>query len=505
MKNKTTGLLFFTLLSFVITLAGCAGDQVVIGRTDQLPQNITFEQSTEQKTEDLSKIEYFRSRTHNTDRFKSSETNTLNKDRPDNHGASEKQKYTGKKITLDFFDIDIRNVFHLMSRVSGKNFAIDNDVKGKVTLTLDKSVPWDQVLDLILRMNQLGMTLENDIIRIATLKTLKQEEEIKLEEEQTAPLITEYISVNYANAKTDVMPHISLTPKRGSISVDDRNNQIIIKDTAEVVRQARETVRKIDKVTPQVMIEARIIEASDLFSREIGSTFSSSGTLIDTDNILGSTGTSYTISATNPPVSNLGNIGLVFTRASGIPFSTISAQIDASESKGLLSIISAPKILTMSNKTAIIKQGVRYPFTSTDTDGNISTTLEDIVLELQVTPHVTSDKRISMTIKISNNEIGNIINNQTSFTTKETSTELLINDRDTVIIGGIKKTLNDFSDSGIPVLKDIPVLGWFFGKKSRAQTKTELIIFIKPEIVQLEPKIIKKQDIREVGSEQMGQ
>lgn len=405
------------------------------------------------------------------------------------------KKYAGERIALNFFETDIKNVFRILMDVSGKNFAIDKDVSGTVTLSFDKPVPWDQVLDVILKMNQLGMAFEGDIIRIATLKTLTVEEAErqaritatqKLEEQKKAlePLITEYIPVNYANAKTDVLPHIVLTEGRGSITVDDRNNQIIITDIAEKVKQAKEIVNQIDKVTPQVIIEARIVEASDNFSREFGTSWSVAGTKTDSSSLGGTLG--YDMSATNPPTSTLGEIGIQFSRLIGDQFRVIDARLMASESEGTIKIISAPKILTLDNKPAKIKQGLSYPFNKLDADGNTTTEFKDIALELEVTPHVTPDQRISMKIVIKNNEIGAIINNQISFTTKEADTELLVDDGDTVIIGGIRKTKKSTGESGVPLLKNMPVLGWLFKTKSKTDEMEELLIFITPRIVQLE-------------------
>ncbi|MGB5990944.1 MAG: secretin N-terminal domain-containing protein, partial [Desulfobacterales bacterium] len=210
-------------------------------------------------------------------------------------------KYTGEKIALNFFETDIKNVFRILMDVSGKNFAIDKDVSGKVTLSFDKPVPWDQVLDLVLKMNRLGMVYEGDIIRIATLKTLRDEEgeqqemlaavqKLKEQKKALSPLITEYISVSYANAKNDVAPHLIPTQGRGSITVDGRNNQIIITDIAEKVKKAKEIIKKIDKVTPQVMIEARIVEATDTFTREIGTSWAITGTRPDDGGLGGSLG-----------------------------------------------------------------------------------------------------------------------------------------------------------------------------------------------------------------------
>jgi type IV pilus assembly protein PilQ len=403
-------------------------------------------------------------------------------------------KFTGEKIALNFYETDIKNVFRILMDVSGKNFAIDKDVTGKVTLAFDKPVPWDQVLDLVLKMNGLGMVYEGDIIRIATLKTLRIEQEerqaaftakqkLEAQKKTLEPMTTAYIPVNYANAKSDVLPHITVTKGRGNVTVDARNNQIIITDIAEKIREARQIVKKIDKVTPQVMIEARIVEATDTFSREIGTQWSISGTR--TDGSLGGT-LGYDMSAINPPSSSLGSIGISFSRVVGNTFKIIDAKLSASESEGNVKIISAPKILTLDNKPAKIKQGLAYPYNKLDADGNTTTEFKDIALELEVTPHITPDDRVTMKIVIKNNEIGAVINNQISFTTKEAYTELLVNDGDTIVIGGIRKTRKDLNEKGLPYLRKLPVLGWLFKTDSKENSTDELLIFITPRVVQLQ-------------------
>ena len=403
-------------------------------------------------------------------------------------------EFTGEKIALNFYETDIKNVFRILMDVSGKNFAIDKDVSGKVTLTFDKPVPWDQVLDLVLKMNGLGMVYEGDIVRIATLKTLREEQEErqaaiaakkKTEEQKKTlePLTTAYIPVSYANAKADVLPHIHVTEGRGNVSVDARNNQIIITDIPEQVQKAKEIVKKIDKVTPQVMIEARIVEATDTFSREIGTQWQITGTR--SDNSLGGT-LGFDMSATNPPSSSLGSIGISFSRLVGNQFQIVDAKLSASESEGTVKIISAPKILTLDNKPAKIKQGLAYPYNKLDADGNTTTEFKDIALELEVTPHITPDDRVTMKIVIKNNEIGAVINNQISFTTKEAYTELLVDDGDTIVIGGIRKTRKDINETGLPFLRKIPVLGWLFKTKAKENSAEELLIFITPRVLQLQ-------------------
>jgi len=409
-------------------------------------------------------------------------------------------KYTGEKIALDFYETDIKNVFRILREVSGKNFAIDKDVSGKVTLSLEKPVPWDQVLDLVLRMNQLATVEEDDIIRVATIATITNESELrkseaaaaneaKKQEKALEPLVTEYISVSYANASSDVLPHIVLTPDRGSVTVDERNNQIIITDSAEMIRQARETIRKIDQVTPQVLIEARVVEATTSFSREIGTQWNVAGGPVYTrevgNGLIPEGALNYNISATNPPSQSKGVIGINFSKLTGTPFEIMNAQLLAAESNGDVSIIASPSILTLDNKTAKIKQGTQVPIAKLDDSGNTVIEYRDVDLELEVTPHVTADNRISMEIKITNNNLGAIINNEQSFTTKEANTELIVNNGDTVVIGGIRKSKRETGESGVPGLMDVPVLSWLFKTQKKSEDLEELLIFITPKIILL--------------------
>ena len=453
------------------------------------------------------------------------------------------KKYTGEKIALDFFETDIKNVFRILRQISGKNFAIDQDVTGKVTLSLEKPVPWDQVLDLVLKMNQLGMVKEGDIIRIGTLQTFRKEEELKrarlLAEQKTkeqkkdlAPLVTEYIEINYSNAKNDILPHLQqiLTKDRGQLSVDERTNQIIMTDTAPKIQQAREIVARLDRVTPQVGIEARIVEATTSFAREIGvqwgveSGIASTGTQPYSASRIGGEGDSGFGTAGDPsqpsflagsgapgtpgvgpqrgfdtlggtygwdtavnlPASlSAGAIGFNFLRIAGTPF-LLNAKLMAAESQGETKIISAPKIVTMDNVEALIKQGVRYPYNKLDESGNTVTEFEDIDLVLTVTPHVTLDHRISLRLHITKKDLGDVILGQQSFTNKEAQTELLVNDGDTVVIGGIIKSRKSVGEKGLPFLSKVPLLGWLFKNHQKSDDKEELLIFITPRIVQLE-------------------
>jgi len=410
------------------------------------------------------------------------------------------KKYTGEKIALDFFETDIKNVFRILREISGLNFAIDKDVSGRVTLTLDKPVPWDQVLDLVLRMNQLGKVQEDNIIRIATLSTLKAEEDLRAakiaavqkslqQEKALEPLMTEYIPVSYSNAATEVLPHISpiLTPDRGTVSVDTRGNQIIMTDTEDKIWQARDIVNRIDKVTPQVVIEARIAEVSTDVSSEFGFDWDASIGPANSDLFDGLLNGDMAMNF--PAAGASSSVGFTFDKIGGTPF-LLNARLNALESTGEGKIISSPKIVTLDNKPARIKQGIEYPYLERDDTGGSSVSFKEIDLLLEVTPHVTPDNRVSMQIKITKNDIDTITQGVPSLSTNEADTELLVNDGDTIVIGGIMKTRKTNAVAGFPWLSKIPVLGWFFKTEADSKESSELLIFITPKIIKLEQREI---------------
>jgi len=404
------------------------------------------------------------------------------------------RKYTGEKIALDFYQTDIKNVLRILRDVSGRNFAIDKDVKGSVTLTLVKPIPWDQVLDLILKMNQLGQIVEGDIVRIVTISTLRKEEKIhadelkaaqSLKEQQIAlePLVTEYIPINYASATSDIKPRLEQikTPQRGQVGVDSRNNQIIMTDTADKIAQAKEIIKSIDKVTPQVIIEASIVEVSEDFSREIGTEWGLTRGPVENDNAAHT----YTVAMNNPTSAGGSTIGYQFARIAGSTFS-LNAELQAIETSGDGKIISTPKIVTLDNKQATIKQGLEYPYLERDSSGLATVKFKKIDLELKVKPHVTPDNRISMQINIIKNDIASITGGVPSLSTNEANTELLVNDSDTIVIGGILKSSAQEGENRFPLLSKIPILGWLFKSKNVSNQKKELLIFITPKIVHLE-------------------
>jgi len=429
-----------------------------------------------------------------------------------------KRKYSGEMISLDFYETDLKNVFRILGEVSGKNFAIDSDVRGTVTMSLDKPVPWDQVLDLVLKMNQLGQTMEGNVIRVATLETLAREEkalkdaieareDVLKSQEKLEPLFTETIDVNYSSAQVDILPKLMELLKeyagdqdfrinkddptappefRGVLSVYDPKNQIVIRGTKSLIEKARYLVGLLDKPTAQVLIEARIVEATKSFSRDIGTQFSIGpgiGNKFNSSTLGGDW--DLALESNFPNQAAKSGVGFDFSRLVGSPLA-INAAIDASETEGETKTISAPKILTLDHEVATIKQGVSYPIVKLDEAGNTTTEFEEIVLELKVTPHVTKDERVSMEIMIAKDDIGERVGTNYSFMVNQATTKLLVNDGETVVIGGISKTKETNSETGLPGLRKIPLLGKLFGMSSKLKDKSELMIFITPRIVQLE-------------------
>ena len=407
------------------------------------------------------------------------------------------KKFTGEKIKLDFYETDIKNVFRILRSVGGLNFAIDKDVEGKVTLALEDPVPWDQVLDLVLKMNNLGQKSEGNVIRIATLDTIRKEEKFAQEaiterkkslEDKASyePLVTEYIPINYSDAEADIKPHIDqiLTKDRGKISVDKRTNMIIVTDVQSKIDQAKETIYRLDRVTPQIMIEAKVVEVSKTFSRELGLGLGFQKTQTAW------TGREKDFNvALNYPSSGAVNTGAFnFYNILGSNFLNLKAQIAAAETKGDVKIISSPRILTLDNKKAKIKQGLEFAYLERDSAGGSSVKFKNIDLLLEVTPHVTPDKRISMMVYLTKNDIDSISNGIPSLSTNEAETELLVNDNDTIVIGGIVKTTDNKSDSGTPGLSSIPILGRLFRFDKDIDNRNELLIFLTPSIIQLEQK-----------------
>ncbi len=416
------------------------------------------------------------------------------------------KRYVGRKISLDFQDAEITNVFRLIADVSGFNIVVGEDVKGKVTLKLI-NVPWDQALEILLKMNSLGQVREGNIIRIATLSNLarQEDEEAKAKESKTKAeeLVTKVIYVNYAKAKELSEPLKKNLSPRGDITIDDRTNTMILKDIPRNISVISDLVKTLDTQTPQVLIEARIVEATTSFARALGIQWGATFTNFSKSGVIGVSGQGLPPSTTSPfgtptpdfavnlpagtisapGLSGFGGLGFTFGRFTGSPFN-LDLRLSAGENQGLSKTISAPKITALDNQEAKIEQGESIPFSSTSAQGT-QTVFVDANLTLQVTPHVTQDGSIAMKLKISNNE-PDFANNTTAgppIKKKEAVTNILIKDGDTTVIGGIVVNKKGDTVQGVPWFNKIPIIGWLFKTNTVTDETTELLVFLTPRIV----------------------
>ncbi len=430
-------------------------------------------------------------------------------------------KYTGDPITLEFQNADIHALLRIIAEVSGLNIVTSDDVKGEVTIKL-KNVPWDQALDVILEAKDLDKMQVGNVVRIAPAATIKATKERKLAsiktEEQLEPLLTSVIPVNFAKsseiAATIKGKEVGMVSERGSITAEDRTNVLIVKDIKKNVDAINAMVKRLDRATPQVMIQARIVQADDDFTRGLGiqwggayrnqsdrSHFGLSGlrtgsaaNLFDTTwtPTTGSTEPTWssTVSPSPAMAVNLGQsmgsgVGITLGRLGGTLFD-LDLRIDVGENTGTAKVIARPKVVTLDNKKATIRQGEKYPYIVRDDDGNLSTELKDIELLLEVTPRIAFDGSINMEIKVKRNAIGSTKNQlgDPSIASREVETEVLVMDGETSVIGGIIEEEMIDTVNKIPWLGDLPGVGFFFKGQTKTKSKKELLVFITPHVLE---------------------
>jgi type IV pilus assembly protein PilQ len=420
--------------------------------------------------------------------------------------------FKGKKITIDMQDADIINVIRLMGDVSGKNVVIGEDVKGKVTVKL-KNVPWDQALDVVLKTKDLGREERGGIIRVVPQAKLDAEREARFklqdEREKKLPTTVRLIPVNYAIAQ-QLTPQVKeLLSARGKVTFDARTNVIIVEDIRDNLDQAERLVRTLDTQTPQVLIEARMVEGTTSFTRALGIQWGGGlffsqrggnptglvfpnnvGLVGGADDAAGLNGAATpgvffpSNFAVNLPAQNV-NSGVGLNLGSVGNFGFVNARLTAAEASGQAKIISAPRITTLNNTRARITQGtdITVPIV---TQNQLTVQTVKAALELDVTPHVTADGSILMAIKLTNNvpdfsqQVGQGV---PPVSTKEAETEMLVQDGDTAVIGGIytRNTAENYAQT--PFLGSIPILGWLFKNSTESDTRSEMLVFITPRIV----------------------
>lgn len=425
-------------------------------------------------------------------------------------GAPQQRRgYVGKRVSFEFKDIDIHNLLRIIAEISKKNIVVADDVTGKITIRL-RNVPWDQALDLILRSKSLGKEEFGNIIRVAPLSKLEDEAKSRAERKKNQRLLRDLtvalIPVNYATATAMKDRVKEVLTERGNVATDDRTNTLIVRDLPENMGKVRSLVTSLDLQTPQVLIESRIVEASTRYAREIGVQWGGQGIMSSTNGnptglvfpssvaVGGGIVSASTTGTANPanyavslPVGagegNGGAVGMAFGSAGGAV--QLNLRLSALESQGAIKTISAPRITTLDNATASISQGVSIPFSQVSAAG-ANTQFVQARLSLDVTPHITQDGSVLMDIKAANNQpdpsnAGS--NGQPGISRKEASTNVLVKDGETTVIGGIYVRTGSSSQAGLPVLSKIPVLGFFFRNYRELETKNELLIFITPRIL----------------------
>jgi type IV pilus secretin PilQ/predicted competence protein len=413
-------------------------------------------------------------------------------------GLIDGKEYEGRRISLDFKDVPVADVLRLIAEVSDLNLIAGDEVEGSVTIRL-VDVPWDQALDVILLTKGLGFVRVGSVLRIAPADIIKAEEELRLQErrnkETLEDLVVKLQPVNYANvADMSQLVKRLLTP-RGTVNVDVRTNTLIMKDIPSVIDEATALIKAIDTETPQVLIEAKIVEAALDFSRELGSVWSA-GTNELEDGFSG-----------NAPRRDLGGPDFRFHDANNVIFGNpitsvptgvmnmsafvlnenfnIEVQIQAAESTGDGKVISSPRILTLDNREAEIQQGVSIPF-QTFENGDAKLEFIDAVLSLLVTPHVTSDKTIIMQIEVTRNAPDDSVPTPTgspAIARAEARTETLVKDGQTLVIGGIYTINESERESRVPYLHRLPLIGSAFKSREVTDQRKELLIFVTPRIV----------------------
>lgn len=431
--------------------------------------------------------------------------------------VGQRRGYSGRRIDLDLKDADIHNVLRLIGDVSRRNIVVADDVSGSVTIRL-RNVPWDQALAVILQSKSLGMVEQGNMIRVAPLSRLQKERELEIArrkmEVELAPIETRLIPVSYASAEGLRARVAPLLSDRGSISIDDRTNTIIARDVAAALDQVEELTRALDTQTPQVLVEARIIEATSRYSRDVGIQWGGAGTASSvtgnptglafpssvsvaggaTDGntpTQGLSAFSNTISNPNFAVNLPAAVGAGAGGALGLTFGSIdnnvnlALRLSAAETSGMLRILSSPRVLTLDNTAASITQGTLIPFSQVSAQG-VQTAFQNASLELKVTPHVTADGSVHMGVTITRDEPD--FNNtgargDPTILKRSASTELLVMDGHTAVIGGIFTRNTGRSVDQVPFFGDIPILGLLFQRRRTSDTRGELVIFITPRIV----------------------
>jgi len=428
---------------------------------------------------------------------------------------SDAVRYSGEPISVNLKDVDLRDFFRLIHEISGLNVVVDPSVRGTLTIVLD-DVPWDQALDIVLKNNDLDKQLEGNVLRIATKDTLRKEAEenrdLAKAQAEAVSVVTTTRQLSYAKATSLAVTLKKFLSSRGDIIADDRSNTLIIRDIPSTLPVLDNLIRQLDRRAQQVQIEARVVQASRQFSRDIGTQLAAA--LGTGHSVLGgasSVGTSPithfpappfcfgTCTGTNPPVQGVqssGNMPLLTNLPAQAPTSGFSyifqngqfaldEIITAAENRGVGKLLSKPSLITQNNEKATVKQGTKIPV-QTIINNTISVQFVDAVLELDVTPQITADGTIFMDVTVENDQIDNGIQRVQgipAISTQSAETKVTVNDGATVVIGGVIVTNQQTTINQVPFVGSVPILGNLFKERSVSSTSQELLFFLTPRIL----------------------
>ncbi len=428
-----------------------------------------------------------------------------------------KDVFEGERLSLNFQDIEVRSVLQLIADFTGLNMVVSDAVSGNLTLRL-KNVPWDQALDIILKTKGLGKRENGNVIYVAPSEEIAAREKLELESQQQvqelAPLRSEFIQVNYARAG-DIANMLkssdnSLLSDRGNVTVDDRTNNLLVQDTVLKLNEIRRLVERLDIPVKQVLIESRIVIANDDFSKSLGVRFGISNkdanTLIndptssdrDFDAIAGNLeGTDQALQGADislnnrlnvnlPAVNSTGSIGLALAK---LPLGLLlDLELSAAQAESRAEVVSTPRVIASNQTTARIEQGTEIPFQSATSSGATDVEFKKAVLSLEVTPQITPDNRVSMKLKVTNDSVGEEVPSGfggfiPSIDTNEVETDVLVDNGQTIVLGGIYQQDKADSISRVPFFSDLPLVGFLFRSTSIRDDKSELLVFITPKII----------------------
>ena len=420
----------------------------------------------------------------------------------------DKFPYTGEKLSLNFQDIEVRAVLQLIADFTELNLVASDSVGGGITLRL-QNVPWDQALDLVLKTKGLGKRQVGNVLLVAPAEELAARERLELEASkqvaQLAPLRTEFIQVRYAKADevvTLLTSEQGLLSERGRASVDERTNTLIIQDTSEKLQAIRDALTILDVPVRQVLIEARIVIARTNLGEELGVRWGGAGFNANADRLTRIGGSIDTIGDLNNdlvdgetptvefPDALVVDLGVQNAAASSLAvgFSAadylIDLELSALETDGKAEIVSQPKVITADGQTARIESGTEIPFQRATSSGATSVEFKSAVLSLEVTPQITPDDRIIMDLKVNQDSVGELTEAGPSIDTNEVTTQVLVENGETIVLGGIFRTEEVRAVTKTPFLGDLPLIGALFRRTSYTDLKSELLVFITPRLVE---------------------